>query len=354
MSSPAPLSPLHALAFGLVPAALAAPAPLAASATSASASITTPAEGPFERALHRRDAGWLPEAWMRKTAPEAAPEAAPERAPSPADGVEVSTEGLSATGFAAMPKSLQDPAVPIHPALSDRFFFGAGVFYSTSTTEARLDSPSGLGTNVDFEDLLGLDETTWAPQGLARWRMSDRWRLELEYFQVDRSRTRATTEDIDWGDQTFPAGTQVETEFDVAVTRLSCGYSFFKRPDKELGVALGFHVTDIKASLSGSGGNAETGKVLAPLPVLSMYGQVALTDIWALAGRLDWFKLEYDPYRGHIYSLGMDALCQPFRNVGFGLGWRGLEFEVEANKNDWDGQIRSVYSGPIAFLSVSF
>ena len=118
-----------------------------------------------------------------------------------------------------------------------------------------------------------------------------RWRLELEYFQVDRSRTRATTEDIDWGDQTFPAGTLVETEFNVAVTRLSCGYSFFKRPDKELGVALGFHVTDIKASLSGSGGNAETGKVLAPLPVLSMYGQVALTDIWALAGRLDWFKL---------------------------------------------------------------
>jgi hypothetical protein len=247
-----------------------------------------------------------------------------------------------------------NPDVPLHPALTDKFFFGIGAYLVSSTTEARLDSPSGIGTSVGFEELLGLDNTSVVPQGLARWRMSDRWRLELEYFQVNRSNSRALTQDVTWGDETFLTGTTVTADFDVSVARLSAGYSFFKTPDKEIGVALGFHVTTFKAELSSSGGNEDAGKVLAPLPVLSMYGQVALTEIWALSGRLDAFKLSYDPYQGHIYSLGVDAICQPWRHVGFGLGFRTLEMEASAEGSDWTGAIRTNYTGPIVFLSVTF
>lgn len=247
-----------------------------------------------------------------------------------------------------------DSSVPLHPALTDKFFFGVGAYLVSATTQARLDSPSGVGTSVGFEELLGLDDTSVVPQGLARWRISDRWRLELEYFQLNRSSSRALIQDVNWGDETFPAGTTVTADFDVSVARLSAGYSFFKTPDKELGVALGFHVTALEAEISSSGGNADAGKVLAPLPVLSMYGQVALTDVWALSGRLDAFKLSYDPYQGHIYSLGIDATCQPWRHVGFGLGFRTLEMEASAEGSDWTGAIRTNYTGPIVFLAVTF
>jgi hypothetical protein len=248
----------------------------------------------------------------------------------------------------------QDPTIPNHPALTDRFFFGLGAYYATSTTEARLDSSVGIGTNVDFEDLLGLDERTWSPQGIARFRLSHRWRLELEYFQVDRSNSRLLAEDIDWGDETFPAGTEVETEFNIAVARLSAGYSFFRTQDKEVGIGLGFHITDIEAKLSGTGGSAESGALLAPLPVISLYGQFALTDIWAVASRLDVFRISYDPYEGSISSIGLDLLCQPWNHFGFGFGWRGLEFEAKAEGSDWEGSVRTQFSGPIAFLSFSF
>jgi hypothetical protein len=247
------------------------------------------------------------------------------------------------------------PPVPLHPALTDRFFIGLGGYWSSSNTQARLDSPSGLGTTIDFEDALGLDSSKVVPQALARWRFTNRWRLELEHFQLDRDRTRTTSDDIQWGDETFPAGTSITTEFDFAVTRLSCGYSFFKRQDKELGVALGFHLTDIQARLSSSGGaNTDDGKLLAPLPVISMYGQFALTDIWAVSGRMDAFRISYDEYSGHVYSLGLDLLCQPWRHFGFGIGWRGLDVQVAAEKSDWSGEVQTTYSGPIAFASVSF
>lgn len=256
--------------------------------------------------------------------------------------------------LATATESGENPGIPNHPALSDAFFFGAGVFYANSTTEAQLNSSIGVGTNVDFEDALGLAENDLVPQGLARWRFSDRWRLELEYFALNRSNTKAIDGDIIWGDDTFPDGTQVEAKFDIAVTRLSCGYSFFKTQDKEIGVALGFHITDINAKLSSTGTDSDEGKLLAPLPVISLYGQCALTDIWAVSGRFDAFRLEYDPYQGHVYSFGIDALCQPWRHFGFGLGFRSLQIGGSVDSGDWDGEVRSTYSGPIAFASVSF
>lgn len=248
-----------------------------------------------------------------------------------------------------------DPAIPNHSALTQKFWLGAGVFLSSSTTEARLNSDTGIGTSLNFEDALGLDETQVSPQGLFRWRVSDRWRIELEYFQVDRSHTRTTTQDIDWGNlPTIPSGTDVTSKFNVSVTRVSAGYSFFKTQDKEVGVALGFHLTDIDAALSTSGGSSEGGAVLAPLPVLSMYGQVALTDAWALEGRLDAFRLEYDPYKGNVFSMGVDALYQPWDHFGFGFGWRMLHFALSANGSDWEGEVSSDFQGPIAFVTVSF
>jgi hypothetical protein len=282
---------------------------------------------------------------------------APESSPISMLGLDAAERSELLAGFQptlrVVPEET-DSAIPDHPALSDRFFFGLGFFAASSNTEARLDSPSGIGATVDFEDGLGLDSNDIVPQFLGRWRMSDRWRLELEHFSIDRSNTRTLDTDIVWGDETFPAGTDVTASFDIAVTRLSFGYSFFKRQDKELGVALGFHVTDIGAQLVSTGGNGDDGKLLAPLPVISLYGQCALTDVWAIAGRLDAFRLEYDAYEGHVYSIGVDALCQPWRHFGFGLGWRALEIEASAENDGWKGEVATNYQGPIVFVAVSF
>jgi hypothetical protein len=243
--------------------------------------------------------------------------------------------------------------IPNHPALSDRFFIGAGAGFMASNTQAQLNSDIGLGTNIDFENILGLDETAMVPQFLARWRFAKRWRLELEYFELNRSGSKVIEQDITWGDQTFPANSEISTEFDVSVARVSCGYSFFKTKDKEVGVALGVHLTNFDATLEGNAAS-EGGDLLAPLPVGSFYGQVALTDSWALSARLDAFKLEYDPYRGRILSIGIDALYQPSRHWGFGLGWRTLQIEGGVDSGDWNGEIDTTYQGPIAFVSASF
>ena len=245
--------------------------------------------------------------------------------------------------------------IPTHPALNDRFIFDLGAFFSRSSTQASLTGSSGgAGVAVDFESALGLEERNVSGIGGFLWRMTERWRLEVEYFRLNRSATRTLAADVEWGDTTFPVGSTVNSTYNFSDTRVGVGYSFFKRRDKELGIGVGFHVAGIKSSIESSGTGAEAADVTAPLPVLSLYGAFALTNEWAVRMRADWLSLSYGAYSGDVRSIAMDVLYQPFCNVGFGLGTRSLVLDLEVDKASWRGRARTAFTGPTAFMTVSF
>jgi hypothetical protein len=249
----------------------------------------------------------------------------------------------------------QTEGVPSHPALTDKFSFELGGYYSRSSTQASLGpSTGGVGVIVDFEETLGLEDRNLSAIGGFLWRITDRWRLEVDYFSLNRDASRTLAADVAWGDQTFTAGSTVNSKYDFSDIRVSGGYSFFKRRDKELGVGAGLHVAGIKTSLQSSGIGAEATDVTAPLPVLNLYGMFALTNEWAVRFRLDWLSLNYDAYSGDLRSTAIDVLYRPFRNVGFGLGLRTFVLDVEIDDTDWRGRARTTYTGPTAFMTVSF
>jgi hypothetical protein len=207
---------------------------------------------------------------------------------------------------------------PNHPLLNDQFRVSLGGFYSESATSARLsNSNGGGGVDVNFEDALGLEERKW-------------------------------------GDNTFAVGTQVSSNLTISDLRTAIGYSFFRRTDKELGIAAGVHTLGYKASIDGGTFGARTESVTAPLPVLSLYGQFALTDTWALSVRSDWLSLEYDKYSGSIRAARIDVVYQPFKHVAFGLGMHALTLKLDVQNERSKFQARSTFQGPAAFMSVSF
>jgi hypothetical protein len=249
----------------------------------------------------------------------------------------------------------QTEAIPNHPALTDKFSFELGGFYSRSSTQASLGpSSGGTGVIVDFENTLGLDERNLSAIGGFLWRITERWRLEVDYFSLNRDATRTLGTQVEWGNQVFPVGTTVTSKYDFSDIRISGGYSFFKRRDKELGAGLGLHVAGIKTALQAAGVGAEDTDVLAPLPVVNFYGVFALTNEWAVRARVDWLSLNYDIYSGDLRSTAIDVLYRPFRNVGFGFGLRTFVLDVEIDDSDWRGRARTSYTGPTAFVTVSF
>lgn len=255
--------------------------------------------------------------------------------------------------LAAVPGRAQE--IPNHPLLNDTFRATLGGFYAESTTVARLSSSTGgAGVDVSFEDALGLEERKWVGEFGAYWRISERWRVDADHVRLARTATRILASEIRWGDNTFPVGAEVTSSLTISDTRVALGYSFFRRPDKELGLGLGVHVLGYKASLESANGGARSESVTAPLPVLSLYGQFALTQTWAISMRADWLSLEYDKYSGEIRATRIDVVYQPFKNVAFGIGIHNLNLKLDVQNDNSKFQVRSTLQGPAVFTSVSF
>jgi hypothetical protein len=155
-------------------------------------------------------------------------------------------------------------------------------------------------------------------------------------------------------DLVFPVRAQVTSKFNFSDLRLSVDYSFFKTLDKEVGVGLGLHVAGYDVSLTANLVGTQQEDLTAPLPVLNLYGQYALTERWAAGARLSRLSLSYDRYDGSLTSLEIDVLYQPFRHVGFGIGERSLDIKLNVSDGNTQRRFKQALQGPLFYMNVSF
>src|SRR3954463_11229086 len=74
-----------------------------------------------------------------------------------------------------------------NPALNDKWIFELGGYFPKSATTAQLDSTSaGVGTIIDFHNMLGVEEDTESANFAARWRVTERRVLEASAFETPR------------------------------------------------------------------------------------------------------------------------------------------------------------------------
>jgi hypothetical protein len=244
---------------------------------------------------------------------------------------------------------------PHHALLQDPLRINLGAFYASVTNLAALGGPGGgAGVAVDFGDALDLPSYNIVAEASVRWRFAQRWRLDLDYFNINRHGSRTLSQEITWNGTTLPIGAEVEAETKFSDLRTAVGYSFFKRADKEVGLGLGLHVAQSKSSITTTGTGASSANVTAPLPVLVFYSNFALTNTWAMSMRLDWLSLAYGDYSGQIRGVALDFLYQPYKHVGFGFGWHSLLLNLDVAKTDWSGTMKSTFQGPAAFVSLSY
>ncbi len=258
---------------------------------------------------------------------------------------------------AAMPglASAQDASWSVNPGLQDAWTFQLGAFIPSVDTTAHLNSASGaIGTSVSLEDDLGFSDRKALGSFFAGARLGQRWKVEFEYFQLNRSNSRAISKTINWGDKTYPINTTVDGKFDSTVYRLSGGYSFVKTDQAELGASLGLFVTDFKASLSASGIGGQSADTLAPLPTIGLYGAYAFSPRWLLTGRVDYFSLNYNDYDGSLKSVSAGIDYRVTRNFGVGAGYRYVDYDLTVSKSNFNGGVRYKFSGPTVYAIASF
>jgi hypothetical protein len=246
------------------------------------------------------------------------------------------------------------------------WWFQLGAFRPSVDSTLRVDDAGGgPGTQFDAETALGLPRRKTLASGLIGVRLGDRWRIEVEHFNLNRSvRQFAITETLVLDDTTFPVSALIDTDFDSKVTRVSGGYSFVKSEAAELGLAVGAHVTNFEFGISGTfsaGGGApatfrrEARDATVPLPTVGLFGSIALAPGLALNGRADLFSFSHRGYDGRLLNLQANVTWHFTPNIGIGAGYRFNDYRVEADRGeDFRGRLEYEFRGPQLFVDARF
>lgn len=213
-----------------------------------------------------------------------------------------------------------------------------GVFLSGTDSTVRIGSP-GLGVSVDVEEALALESTTTVFRTDGMWRFSDnlRHRIDASWFALRRSGATILGKDITIDGTVIPTGSSVTTRFDLDIFKIGYSYSFFQDDRMDLAVGAGFFITPIGFELNATGAvNKYTAEsVTAPLPVVGLRADFAITPKWMLKNSLDLFYLEIGDFKGSIVDLKTAIEYNWFKNFGIGMGIESFNLEVEAQGSDY-------------------
>jgi hypothetical protein len=248
----------------------------------------------------------------------------------------------------------------------EKFSLNLGYFISNVNTDLRFGS--GLGVTIDVEDLLGLDSTNSVFRVGAAWRFTDnrRHRLDFQWFSFRRDGDRTLLEDIKIEDDDgniidIPAGTRVDSFFDLDIYQIAYSYSFFQDDRMDLAASLGLYVMPIHFGLNTTGllNVDESERFTAPLPTIGIRGDFAITPKWYFRSGLQVFYLEIGEFTGSILEASVAIEYRPWKHLGFGLGYDGLGVNIESDGEDYPnidfkGEINFNYTGLLLYTKLYF
>lgn len=259
------------------------------------------------------------------------------------------------------------PSAAQQDAVADRFRLNLGGFFQTFDTTVGLTRPDGTGGGeVDLQDVLGTDSRQTNLRADGYWRFGPHGSLQFAYRGWNLRNSRTIDRDFTFGDKTYHAGADVDSQLRVSVADLYYGYSFVHNSYGELGLGLGLSAYFTKVSISangtitGPGGTAsgsfdETQRSLvAPLPALLVFFRYSLYPTLFVYGRAKGITGTIDGYHGEMFD-GIAGLEYFFtRNVGLGAGYEYVDIKFSHTGDQAELSFRYKYNGPLAYLSLSF
>jgi hypothetical protein len=220
----------------------------------------------------------------------------------------------------------------------------------------RLDSVAlGAGTDIDFEEDLGLESSGSVARLDGYFRFNKKHRINFNVFDLSRDGSATLMRDIQFGETVFAVDTVVNSDFDLTITKLAYTYSFFQWENGYVGGTIGVHVANSKIRLADENlGRAETRGITAPLPVIGLRGEYDFADRWRISASGDFFALEFDNFDGELVDLYLGIDYRFAEHVAIGLGYNAVNINVEIAKNSFDGKLDWGYDGALLFFKFDF
>jgi len=232
----------------------------------------------------------------------------------------------------------------------DKFKFTIGTFITNYDTEFRLTSSTlGRGTNISFEDDLGLEESNEVVRLDGHYRFSPRHRLEFSYFDLSRDGKIVTTRPIIIDDTLFREGSALSTKFDYRVLKLAYAYSFWQTEKFDLSASGGLYTFDVDLQVNSTDGKQEDDAGTAPFPMFGLHLDYRFTKAVYFSTSFEYFVIDKDDFEGELTDARIGIEYRPFENIGFGLGYNVATIFAEDTGSD--DEFHFEYDGILVYIS---
>jgi hypothetical protein len=268
---------------------------------------------------------------------------------------------LLALTFFALPLAAQESL------LFPRFSITGGASAAQFETNVRLDpdtatSPanSALGTRVNLERDLGLDDARTVQRYGVQWRPFARHELAATYFSTSRDGLQQIDRELTFRDRVYPVSALVSTRFDLDYRSLTYTY-WARRSDHDgIGITLGASTLSLDASIVAQRPDAtvtatERAKTDVPVALAGLQGRVALTRrLHGEASISTLPRVTIEGYTGHALTGSARLEYRATNWLGIGAAYHYFRLDVDVAQSDLRGSLDMTIKGPEAFLRVAF
>jgi hypothetical protein len=243
------------------------------------------------------------------------------------------SKGKLATA-ALLAAAMAQPALAEETGPWEKASIAVGGMLTSMDGSARVGA-AGAGLEIDLENVLGLEtsQSAFRVDALYRFGKSRRHRLDFTWFDLDRDATRTLETEIELDGVTYPVGTTVQSEFDLAFYNVRYSYSFIQDDRVDFAGSVGFHITDIGLSVSSATQGTTGEDVTAPLPLLGLRLDVLLTRNWYMRSSLEALYLAFDGFKGAIVDSTLALEYRPWKRFALGTGLNSVRVLLEGEED---------------------
>jgi len=256
---------------------------------------------------------------------------------------------------APLPPATREPASPI----TDHFYIRAAFYSPKYNTDFRVDPtnapPGTTGTPVSAENDLGLPHRENRGVVDFMFRLRDRNKVRVAYFETKRSGSQVLANDIVFGNETFPAGQLTQTSFDLEQFNITYTYSFIRNSHFELGsgLALYFLQIDVIGQVQALGLRQEV-TAATPFPALPLDLTWCLSRRWAATAQAAYLKVNSHNLSGWYLDTHADIQYRWVNNFVVGAGYASIRTDLTHRNGSFPGVVNMSIRGPQLFVRFSF
>ena len=243
--------------------------------------------------------------------------------------------------------------------ITDHFYASAALYSPSVKTNLRVDpsnpAPGVTGTPLNAERDLGLAARLTQGRVEFMFRMGERSKVRMDYFEADRTADHVLANTIVFGDQTFAQGATTHTSLDWKLFGLTYTYSFYRTTRLEIGSGIGVYFLQANAQGAVPAQNQSQEESAAdPFPTLPLDFAWRISRRIAFTGHVNYLKASLSQFNGWLADSHGDFQFRCNPNLSFGLGYTSTRTSYNRTSGSFKGALYLSFNGPEAFVRFSF